>query len=146
MTYNDNPELVTTVLRNELERQLHAALWAATQIETLDRELEPLQERRAELVLREGAALTLAEGIKKVLGEPEPEEEVPAGEDSGNGYTYDGPRLQGYAEAIVVEDPYDVAFGTTTTTEAPKGTTFDHRAPMFVNDTPAREPVWGDDA
>jgi hypothetical protein len=126
MTYEDDNDLVRSVLVGELDKQRAIAESAARYLAALEQEIAPLVEKRDEANAARVAALALIESLELVLA-PEPGGNATArkaAEDSGNGYEYETPPLP--------EDPYEAAFETTTEAEPAKDQTFDHRAPMLV--------------
>jgi hypothetical protein len=124
MTYEDDNDLVRSVLVGELDKQRAIAESAARYLAALEQEIAPLAEKRDEANAARVAALALIESLELILA-PEPGGKIDSGrEDSGNGYEYETPPLP--------EDPYEAAFETTTEAEPAKDQTFDHRAPMLV--------------
>lgn len=114
MTYNENPELVKTVLEAELERQRRALEWSRSRLNLVNDEIRPLMEKRMEAETEIGAATALIEGLEKTLGKVAPEIDAFTGE----------------VEEPAEEDPYDVAFAKTDTVEPSKTETFG-RAPLM---------------
>ena len=119
MTYNDNPELVKTVLEAELKRQRGIVERAARAVDQMDEDMKPLLEERAEWIQSGQAALVLVEGLEKALGN------VTAPETDAFTGTVEEPDSE-----PAEEDPYDVAFAKTDTVEPSKTETFG-RAPLM---------------
>lgn len=125
MTYDDNPELVRTVLEGELDRQWRIVLHSSQQLEQVFKELEPLLELRDTYLLQMASAEALVEGLKKTLGIEDP----PVEEDPHEAAFETTPKPEGKAPVTTFADdadrPEKDPQGLTRSVTQP------HRAPML---------------